>query len=294
VRPDQVEAALTQGVGDVVASSLVITPERKEQVAFTVPVQTDVKQVTVSGATFGTVSSLEDLGGKEIYANPLTAPYQALQQVNDRLQKAGKALIVIKPADKYLLEDDLVQMVNAGLLPATVTTALRAKLWSEVLHHLTIHPRPVIASGEQTAWAVRKNNPQLKQLLDEFIAPRAVGSSFGNTLLRRYLESTRWVVNSTSPEEMKKFEALSGVFKKYAGQYDFDYLMMMAQGYQESMFELSMRSPGGAVGIMQVMPNDAAVSPINVPNVWTAEGNNSCWYQDVASYRGPISQRSQD
>jgi membrane-bound lytic murein transglycosylase MltF len=257
-------------------------------------VQTDVKQVTVSGATFGTVSSLEDLGGKEIYANPLTVPYQALQQVNDRLQKAGKALIVIKPADKYLLEDDLVQMVNAGLLPATVTTALRAKLWSEVLHHLTIHPRPVIASGEQTAWAVRKNNPQLKQLLDEFIAPRAVGSSFGNTLLRHYLESTRWVVNSTSPEEMKKFEALSEVFKKYAGQYDFDYLMMMAQGYQESMFEQSMRSPGGAVGIMQVMPNDAAVSPINVPNVWTAEGNNSCWYQDVASYRGPISQRSQD
>jgi membrane-bound lytic murein transglycosylase MltF len=141
------------------------------------------------------------------------------------------------------------------------------------LHHLTIHPQPVIASGEQTAWAVRKNNPQLKQLLDEFIAPRAVGSSFGNTLVRRYLESTRWVVNSTSPEEMKKFDALSGLFKKYASQYDFDYLMMLAQGYQESMLEQSMRSPGGAVGIMQVMPNDAAASPINVPDVWTAEGN---------------------
>jgi ABC-type amino acid transport substrate-binding protein len=133
VRPDQVEAALTQGIGDVVAYSLVITPERKEQVAFTVPIETDVKQVIVSGAKFGTVSSLEDLGGREIYANPLTVPYQALQQVNDRLQKAGKALIVIKPADKYLAEDGLVQMVNAGLLPATVTTASRAKLWSEVL-----------------------------------------------------------------------------------------------------------------------------------------------------------------
>ena len=100
-----------------------------------------------------------------------------------------------------------------------------------------------------------------------------MGSSFGNTLVRRYLENTRWVVNSTSPEEMQKFEALSGVFKKYAGQYDFDYLMMMAQGYQESMLEQSMRSSEGAVGIMQVMPNDAAVSPINVPYVWTAEGN---------------------
>jgi len=273
VRPEQVEAALVQGVGDVVAYSLVITPERKEEVAFTVPLESDVQQVIVSGPKFGTVSTLEDLGGKEIYANPLTVPFQALQRINDKLQRAGKPLIVIKPADEYLLEDDLVQMVNAGLIPATVTTASRAKLWSEVLHHLTIHPEPVIASGEELAWALRKNNPQLKQLLDEFIAPRAVGSSFGNTLVRRYLESTRWAVNATSPEEMKKFQALSGIFKKYASQYDFDYLMMMAQGYQESMLEQSMRSPRGAVGIMQVMPHDAAASPIDVPDVWTAEGN---------------------
>jgi membrane-bound lytic murein transglycosylase MltF len=180
---------------------------------------------------------------------------------------------VIKSADKYLLEDDLVQMVNAGFLPATVTEVSRAKLWAQVLHNLTVHPDLVFASGEQTAWVLRKNNPQLKKLLDEFIAPRAVGSSFGNTLVRRYLENTRWVVNSTSSQEMKKFEALSGLFKKYASQYDFDYLMMMAQGYQESMLEQSVRSPGGAVGIMQVMPEDATAAPINVPDVWTAEGN---------------------
>ena len=72
---------------------------------------------------------------------------------------------------------------------------------------------------------------------------------------------------------MKKFEVLSGTFKKYADQYDFDYLMMMAQGYQESTLDQNLRSPGGAIGIMQVKPNDAAASPINIPDVWTAEGN---------------------
>jgi len=273
VRPDQVEAALTQGVGDFVAYSLVVTPGRQQQVAFTVPLETNAQQVLVSGPDFGTVTSLDNLGGKEIYANPLTVPYQALQEVNDRLKQAGKPLIVIKPADKYLLEDDLIQMVDAGLLPATVAEVARAKLWAQVLHHLTVHSDLVLASGGQTAWALRKNNPQLKQLLDEFITPRALGSSFGNTLVRRYLESTRWVVNSTSPQEIKKFEALSGLFEKYASQYDFDYLMMMAQGYQESTLEQSMRGPGGAVGIMQVMPRDAAADPINIPDVWTTEGN---------------------
>jgi ABC-type amino acid transport substrate-binding protein len=66
VRPDQVEAALTQGIGDVIAYQLVITPERKEKAAFTVPLESDVKQVIISGPKFGAVSSLEDLGGKEI------------------------------------------------------------------------------------------------------------------------------------------------------------------------------------------------------------------------------------
>ena len=273
IRPNQVEAALKEGVGDFVAYSLVITPERQQQVAFTIPLQTNTQQILVTGSNFGTVTSLDDLGGKQIYANPLSVQYPVLQQLNEKLKKAGKPLIVIKPADTHLLEDDLIQMVNAGLLPATVAEVSRAKLWAQVLHNLTVHSDLVLASGEQTAWALRKNNPQLKKLLDEFIAPRAVGSSFGNTLVRRYLESTRWVVNSTSPQEMKKFEALSGLFKEYAGQYEFDYLMMMAQGYQESTLEQSMRSPGGAVGIMQVMPRDAAAYPIEITDVWTAAGN---------------------
>jgi membrane-bound lytic murein transglycosylase MltF len=273
VRSDQVEAALTQGVGDLVAYALVTTPKRKQEVAFTVPLEKNVEQVVVSGPKFGTVSRLEDLGGKEIYANPLTVQYQALEQINDKLRNGGKPQIVIKRADENLIEDDLVQMVNAGLIPATVATASRAQLWSEVLHHLTIHPQPAIASGEQGAWALRKNNPQLQQLLDEFSASRALGSSFGNTLVRRYLENTKWVVNSTSPGEMKKFEALTGIFKKYAAQYDFDYLMMMAQGYQESTLDQNLQSPGGAIGIMQVKPDDAAASPINIPDVRTAEGN---------------------
>ena len=149
--------ALTQGVGDFVAYSLVVTPQRQEQVAFTVPLETNAQQVLITGPNFGKVTSLDDLGGKEIYTNPLTMPYQVLQQLNDRLKKAGKPLVVIKPADKYLGEDDLVQMVNAGLLPATVIEVSRAKLWAEVLHNLTVHPDLVFASDEQTAWALRKD-----------------------------------------------------------------------------------------------------------------------------------------
>ena len=273
LRPDQVESALTQGVGDVIAYNLVITPEREQQVAFTVPIQKDLKQIIVTGPNFGTVSTLDDLGGKQVYVNPLSVNYQNLQQVNARLQQAGKPLILIKAADKNLLDDDLLQMVNAGLLPATATNDQRAKLWSQILPNLTPHSDLVIASGQNTAWAVRKDNPQFKALLDEFMATHAVGTSFGNTLVRRYLQNTKWVKNSTSAEEIKKFAALNALFKQYAGQYGFDYLMIMAQAYQESLLDQSKRNPSGSVGIMQVIPKYAAASPINVANVATVDGN---------------------
>ena len=273
LRPDQMEAALTQGVGDLIAYGVVITPEREQQVAFSTPIQTDVTQIIVTGPNFGTVSTLADLGGKEVYANPLTTYYTNLQKVNETLQKEGKTPIVIKAADKNLMDDDLVQMVNAGLIPATVTTKQRAALWSQVLDKIQPHPDLAIASGVQMGWVMRKNNPQLKQLVDEFVSSHAVGSSFGNTLLRRYLQNTKWVKDSTSGEEMKKLQTNLELFQKYAGEYDFDYLMIAAQGYQESLLDQSRRNPSGAVGIMQVIPKYAAANPINIPSVNTADTN---------------------
>src|SRR5271157_4017581 len=160
MRVDQIEAALTEGVGDVIASGITVTPDREKRVAFSTPTQTDVTQITVTGPSFGAVSTLADLGGKEVYANPLTTYYENLQKTNAELQKAGKTPIVIKAADKNLMDDDLVQMVNARLIPATVTTKQRAALWSQVLDHIQTHPELVIASGGQLAWVMRKNNPQ--------------------------------------------------------------------------------------------------------------------------------------
>jgi membrane-bound lytic murein transglycosylase MltF len=273
MRSDQIEKALTEGIGDIVAFGVVVTPEREKQVAFSTPLITDVKQIIVTGSNFGSVSTLEDLGGKEVYVNPITTYYQNLQLANETLKKSGKTLIVIKAADKNLTDDDLIQMVNAGLIPATVTVQQRADLWSQVLPDVHPHPDLVIASGQKLAWALRKNNPQLKQLLDEFLATHAVGSSFGNTLLRRYLQNTKWIRNSTSPEEMKKFQSNVEYFKKYAGEYDFDVLMIIAQAYQESLLDQSKRNPSGATGIMQVIPKYAAASPINIPNVGTAQTN---------------------
>ena len=74
-------------------------------------------------------------------------------------------------------------------------------------------------------------------------------------------------------EEMKKFQTNLAIFQKYSAEYSFDYLMIAAQGYQESLLDQSKKSPVGAVGIMQVIPKYAAASPISVPNVSDSDGN---------------------
>jgi membrane-bound lytic murein transglycosylase MltF len=273
VRIDQLEAALTEGLGDIIAYAVTITPGRERRVAFSTPIEKDVTQIIVAGPEYDAISTLEGLGGKEVYVNPLTVYYENLQRVNDSLRISGKTPIVIKAADKNLDDDDLIQMVNAGMISATVTRKTRADLWSKVFDNIRPHPELLIASGVDIAWVMRKNSIQLKQLVNEFIEAHAAGTSFGNTLLRRYLESTKWVKNSTSKEEIEKFRALIAIFRKYAAQYDFEPLMLAAQGYQESELNQAARSPGGAVGIMQVMPKDAAASPINIPNVSDADGN---------------------
>jgi membrane-bound lytic murein transglycosylase MltF len=272
VRPDQVESALTQGVGDLIAYGLVVTPKREQQVAFSSPIETDVKQIVVTGKNFGPASSLADLGGKKIFVNPLTTYAGNLQKANDSLRAQGKPTIQIESADKNLLDEDLLEMVNAGIIPATVTITDRARLWANVLPDITPRPNLVIADEGTLAWAMRKNNPKLKGLVDEFLKTHMAGTSFGNTLMRRYLQNTKWITDPTTKAQLQAFNDNVVFFKKYAGQYGLDYLLVVAQGYQESMLNQAARN-GGAVGIMQVKPATAAAAPISIPNVMTAENN---------------------
>jgi len=270
---DQLEQALISGLGDLIAIPVAITPERQQRVAFSTPIMTDVKQIVVTGPSGAEVMNLSDLSGKEIFVNPLTVYSESLQNLNKSLEAKGKKPVIVRSADKGLGDEDLLEMVNAGLLPATVTINVRAQFWAKIFDHLHLCSECVLSNKEQLAWAMRKDSPKLKKFVDEFVESHREGTSFGNTLLRRYLQNTKWVKNTTSDSEMRKFQLYVDYFKKYAAQYDFDYLMLVALGYQESDLNQDRRNPTGALGIMQVIPKYAAASPIDIPNVDTAEPN---------------------
>jgi membrane-bound lytic murein transglycosylase MltF len=63
------------------------------------------------------------------------------------------------------------------------------------------------------------------------------------------------------------------LFKRYAGQYRFDHLMIAAQAYQESQLDQTKRSQAGAVGVMQVLPKTAKDPVVGIPDITRLDNN---------------------
>lgn len=270
--PGQLLGALNDGTGDFACTGIIITQEREKLVDFTAPVVKNAKLVVVTSKTAPAINSVDDLSGKDVYVNSITFAKDELDKLNQRFKQDGKPEIVIKAVDPNLTEEDLLEMENAGVIPATVAFNFRAQLWSKVLPNIVVTPAVLTDSGP-LGWAMRKGSPQLKAVMDDFVKTHAEGTTFGNMLIKRYSIDTGWIKNSTSEAELKKFQSYVQYFQKYAAEYNFDYLMLAAQGYQESMLNQDRVSPRGAVGVMQVLPQYAAANPINIPNVRDPENN---------------------
>ena len=123
-----------------------------------------------------------------------------------------------------------------------------------------------------------QGSPQLKAALDEFIARHKVGTATGNQLLTRYLKNVKYVKNAASEEERKKFRATQD-FQKYGQQDHVDWLLMGAQGYQESQLNQNAKSAVGAIGVMQLMP--ATGKDMKVGDIHEIEPNIHAGIKDM-------------
>jgi len=117
-----------------------------------------------------------------------------------------------------------------------------------------VHGDVAVRSGGNLAVAFRKENPRLRQEVNKWIRKHGKGDAFRNTIERKYLQNVKYVKNAAADSERRKLAGVLELFKKYGAQYNIDYLLMAAQGYQESTLDHNVKSPVGAIGVMQVMP----------------------------------------
>ena len=263
--------ALLDGRIDLIAAGITVRPELQDRFDFSNPTRTNVNQVLVTRPGARPLASVEDLSGREVFTNPNGPYYPNLVALNDKLKAQGKPPVVIHPAPANLEDDDLLEMVSAGLIPAIVVDDYLAQFWTKVFPNLTVHDTMPLHTGGSLAVPVRKNNPQLVEALNTFMGKYGLGTAFGNQIERKYLVSTKYVKSATSEADRKKFQNVIDIFRKYSDQYKVDFLLMAAQGYQESQLNQNAKSRVGAIGIMQVMP--ATGKELKVGDIRKLEAN---------------------
>jgi membrane-bound lytic murein transglycosylase MltF len=271
---DRLIPALNEGLGDIVMANLTVTPGRLEQVDFTNPVYDKASEVLVTGPSSEEVLHLDNLSGKELAVRETSSYYEHLMQLNADFKSRGKEAIKLRIMDENLEDEDLLEMVNADLLPYTIVDKYKATIWSTIFTDIKVHEDIAVATDGQIAWAIRKNSPLLKQELDLFVASHRVGTAFGNILRNTYFKSDKILQRAYSGDDVERFKRLVDIFRKHGKTYSFDYLMLMAQGYQESKLDQNMRSPRGAVGIMQLLPATARDKSVNIAGIDKDEDRN--------------------
>lgn len=256
---DELLQDVADGLGDVAAGNLTVTDARRKIVDFVAPAdQKPVSEVVVTGPKSPAIATAEDLAGKTVHVRKASSYYESLVALNERLQKAGKppAKLVLVP--DALEDEDMMEMLNAGLLEAIVVDDWKAQIWAQVLPKIKVNEQAAVRTGGQVGWAIRKASPQLDALLNGFYADFIKKQNLQVARKREYHGRIRQLKDPTASAEWKRFEQTLALFRKYGEKYHFDPLMLAAQGYQESQLRQDAKSAVGAVGVMQLMPATGA------------------------------------
>ena len=273
VARDELISGLIEGRGDIVMGNLTISPERQKLIDFSPPLYPDVDELVVTGPAAKKVTSLDDLVNTGLYVRRSSSYFEHVQALNAKREAKGKKPIPITEADENLEDYDLLDMVNAGVIKAVIVDSHKADFWSQIFDKIKVHGDLSVHSGNQIAWAIRKDSPELMKSITAFGSTVKKGSLLGNILAKRYFGNTRWLTNSLAGEDRKRYEETIEIIKQYAGKYDFDWLLIAAQAYQESRFDQSKLSSAGAVGVMQVLPSTSADKAVGIPDISTLENN---------------------
>jgi membrane-bound lytic murein transglycosylase MltF len=273
VARNQLIPALLQGRGDLIQASLSITPERQELVDFSIPESNPLSEVLITGPSAPALNTIDDLAGQTLYVRSSSSYRESVEELNERFRQEGRKPVKIEAVSELLEDGDLVEMVNAGLLPWAIVDDYKTGWWTGTFTKLVVRNDIVFRSGGLIAVAFRKDSPLLKNTVNEFIKQHREGTQEGNILRNRYIRDFDWTKNALAQDDYLRFSKLRPLFEKYGKQYNIEYLMIAAQAYQESRLDQNARSQAGAEGVMQIKPSTAADSNVDIRDIHKVEAN---------------------
>jgi membrane-bound lytic murein transglycosylase MltF len=275
IRPatrDLLLKGVIDGRADIAVGNLTATSERLKIVDFVVAAgEKPASEVVVTGPKSPPLSTAEELSGRTVHVRRSSSYYESLVTLNDRLKKERKPAVKLVLVPDALEDEDMMEMLNAGLFEAIVVDDWKAKMWAQVLPKIKVNEQAAIRTGGQVGWAIRKGSPQLAALIEEFYVSFIKKQNLYRARLKEYYGRIKQLKDPTASSDWKRFEATLALFRKYGDKYGFDPLMLAAQGYQESQLNQNAKSHVGAIGVMQIMP--ATGAELRVGDITIVEPN---------------------
>ena len=191
--------ALIEGRVDVLAANLTVTPERALRVDFADPIYTGIAEIVVAGPAAPAIESFDDLARTEVHVRRSSSYFEHLTALNARRAAEGTAPIPVVEADENLEDNDLIELVDVGVIPAVIVDSHKAELWARIFEHVTLRPDLAVNEGGEIAWALRKESPQLMAAINGFMGQARKGTMLGNILAKRYFGDIERVRNALAP-----------------------------------------------------------------------------------------------
>lgn len=263
---------VVDGEGDISVGNLTVTQEREKFVDFIgLKKERGNTEVVVTKKGGALINSIEDLSGKTVNVRKSASYYESLLKLNKYFVKSGKPSIKIELVPDDLEDEDMMEMVNVGILKIIIVDDLIAKIWAQILPNVRVNYNVFVRKNGKTGWIIRKNSPKLSAEIQDFYDKFVEKHSVFDVRLLKMVERVNQLKDNTASLDEKRFQDMLTIFKKYGKRYHFDPLMLSAQGYQESKLDQNARSPVGAIGVMQVMP--ATGEQLKVGDITTTEAN---------------------
>jgi membrane-bound lytic murein transglycosylase F len=245
---------LITGKGDIIASSLTITDERRKikDISFCHP-YIDNREYVVTRKNDSKLKSLKDLKGRTIAVRKNSSYWQTLSN----LMKKGASFKLITAPDN-METNEIIEWVADGKYDLTIADEHYLK--GKISQGVNVRAAFPVGTSNHYGWVVRKDDTRLRNAIDKFFKKEYKGR-FYNIIYHRYYENhgklkkhDQVIKDSNEKFCICRFD---DIFRKYGEKYGFHWCLVASQVYQESRFDPKVKAWDGGMGLMQLMPATA-------------------------------------
>ncbi len=259
---------MADGECDLIAMDLTVTKSRRQQLAFTEP-HSQTRQVLVqrrpenwynmrsSEIEDNLIRNQLDLAGKTVYVQRNSA---FLTRINNLMEEIGDTIYIVEVDQET---EQLIERVSNGEIDYTLSDEHVANVNQTYFANIDI--QTPVSFTQNLSCAVRHDTPLLQEAINQWMREFKTSRQYTN-LYSKYFLNPR-----SSMMARSQFHSLGGGrisiyddhFKLFSEIVGWDWKLIASLAFQESRFNPEAVSWAGAFGVMQLMPNTAALYDVS-------------------------------